>query len=201
MNALSHFRIGRGDWLKTIEEFGRSIHPDFWSGFTLASADAIRECEDALNRRLPEDFSEFLRLRGFGPFASRIHGGIDGPQVIVEGCPGPLYMCVRGAHNIQEDQLRRFYCTKGSYNPNPTVLFKGATLFNGVDLLDVIQIGWDGLAGYHQLIESPAKYGFGYLVITGDITMEDRQPDFSTALATILTEIKRRVNESTTSAK
>lgn len=189
MGRLSGLRIGAGAWRESLDACGRDIHPDFWSGFVTASPQEIKECENALRRTLPEDFKVFLRGIGYGKFPRHIGGGIDSLEDIVMECVGPIWMTVHGANKIPDNELHTFYVSRGAINPAPHLLKPTSLVVCGVNVLDMVQIGTNGMCCYHQLVLDPHRYGFGYCLLTPEATLEDRRGDFSAALVTILSNM------------
>ena len=86
-----------------------------------------------------------------------------------------------------KEEQRRFYITRGGTNPNPTKFTHAITQYPGVDLFDLVQIGYDGMSCYYQLIcHKRDENGSGFCRITPEGTIDDRTSSFSEALCLIL---------------
>jgi hypothetical protein len=81
----------------------------------------------------------------------------------------------------------RFYLTRGEFNPAPQNYTVEALMFEDVNLLDLLQIGTNGMACYHQLYVGSRPHRLGYCLLTPERTMEDQAPSFSEGLKKILT--------------
>ena len=189
MSALDGFKIGEGNWLSVINEYGRSIRPDFWDDFKPVPESDIVTCEKEINRPFPADFREFWRIKGSGQFAGRVNGDIYSPKEVVLGCDGSIHMCVKDAYRQGADIVRRLYITRGSENLAPNVFSPATMRLDDIAFVDLIQVGTDGMCCYHQLVTDGGISGFGYCLLTNSCEIENKQPDFSAALVSILTQI------------
>jgi hypothetical protein len=179
--------IGSGGWEEKLRAQGAELDPAFWAGFKPAPASEIERIERSLQRTLPEDFKLFLRHVGSGNFPWNLGGGIFTPDEIIVGCSGPLWMLKGSSGWATEDEHRRFYATRGAENPNPAKFTRGVTMHGDIDLLDLVQIGDDGLGCYYQLVCPPlAKKRLGFCKITPSEKMEDCCASFSEGLHNLM---------------
>jgi hypothetical protein len=181
------FTIGRGSWAEEIRYYTAEIAPNYWSDFRVLSLEEVAGIEREVQRRLPEDFKEFLRTFGYGRFPKPYHGNIYGPEEFVHGCHGHLFLILDSSRWASRDEQRQFYVTRGGYNPAPNEYTRESLLFNRIDLLDLLQIGTNGMCCYHQVYVGEKPGPFGYCLLTPERTAEDQTPSFSEGLKTILT--------------
>jgi len=186
-NGPFQFSIGRGSWIQEIRYYTTQLNPQYWARFGPLKSAEISLIEKEVGRRLPEDFKEFLRVFGCGRFPSAFGGDIYNPAEFVHGCHGHLYMMLGSNAWASDDEQRQFYVTHGAYNPAPARYSHEALDFEGVDLLDLLQIGTNGLAYYHQIYVGDQPCAMGYCMLTPERTMEDAAPSFSEGLKMMLT--------------
>lgn len=185
------FTIGRGDWVGEARAFTDQFDPSYWDDFRPCREKDIAACERDVNRQLPDDFREFLLRVGAGSFGDR--GDIYTPEEIVLACPGPLYTLLDSADWASEEEHRRFYASRGDENPRPDLFTADALTFEGVDLIDLLQIGTDGQCCYHQLYLAKPPRPFGYCLLDSD-RLEARLASFSDGLKHILSLALRSAN-------
>jgi len=181
------FTIGEGSWADEIRYYTRELNPNYWKAFRPLDSQEIQKVERSVGRSLPEDFKEFLRVFGCGAFPEPYGGLIYTPDQFVRGCHGHLFMVLGSSSWATEERQRHFYVTRGAANPNPLKYTREALLFEGIDLLDLLQFGTNGLASYHQLFVGGITGGLGYCLLTPERTIEDEAPSFSEGLKFILT--------------
>ena len=179
------FRIGHGDWVDEIRAITDKITPSYWADFRPVSKVEIAGVEREVSRVLPEDFRLFWRTFGCGKFPETFGGDICTPDDVCMACHGPLLMKLGSADWASEDDQRRFYRTRGGFNPAPNKFTASVLSFEDVNLLDLLQIGTDGSCCYHQLFVGSAPGPFGYCLLTADV-IEDRAASFSDGLRMIL---------------
>lgn len=181
------FKIGKGTWVEEIRYYTAELNPDYWAGFRALNSVEIGRIERDTGRNLPEDFKEFLRVFGCGRFPEPYGGDIYSPEEFIHGSHGHLFMILGSSKWASDEEQRRLYVTRGAYNPNPTKYTSEALLFEGVDLLDLLQIGTNGLAGYYQIYVGQKPGRLGYCLLTPEPSLEDEAPSFSEGLKKILT--------------
>jgi hypothetical protein len=180
------FTIGQGNWADEIRYYTTDLNPDYWARFRPLAAEQVAEVERTVGRKLPEDFREFLRVFGCGSFPEPYGGDIYEPEDFAHGCHGHLFMILGSSKWASRDEQRRFYVTHGAYNPAPDKYTGEALEFEGVNLLDLLQIGTNGLCCYHQVYVGDKPGSLGYCRLTPEQTMEDAAPSFSEGLKKIL---------------
>jgi len=175
--------VGSADWEKAIRGFTDRLDLDFWDRFTPVTPSEIDHIERELNRILPFDFRSFLLTFGVGDFPIKFGGGFFTPSEIIEGCAGPILMLLGSAAWAASEEQRRYYITRGRDNPNLTKFTPSITRYAGGDLFDFVQVGYDGMSCYYQLIcPNRAENDSGFCRITPEGTIEDRTSSFSEAL-------------------
>lgn len=191
MPQRAHILVGEAGWEKSLQLETADLNPDFWAGFRVVSSQEIEHVENVLQRRLPGDYKLFLKAFGCGDFPYKFGGGFFSPDEIIEGCAGPILMLAgTNAWAGIEDQ-RRFYISRGEFNPDPVRFTPNITKYLGVSLFDLVQIGYDGMGCYYQLIcphQSDAQLGF--CRITPEGTLEDRYLSFSEGLRAIFSRFR-----------
>ena len=178
--------IGISGWEARLEAATSNFGASFWTRFTPVSAAEVASLEATLNRTLPADFRCFLAMIGAGDFPDEFGGGIFDPGEIIEGCAGPLLMHLGSGPWATDEEHRAFYVSRGANNPNPAKFVSGVTDFRGIDLLDLVQMGYDGMSCYYQLFCEGAASGTGFCRITPEQTLEDKCRSFSGGLWMIL---------------
>jgi len=187
------FTIGLGDWVGEARAFTDQFDSSYWDDFRPCREEEIATCERALNRHLPDDFREFLLRVGAGKFGDR--GQISTPEQIVLGCPGPLFFVLNSAKWATKDEHRRFYASRGEWNPRPDLFTsKAMRILGDVNLFDLLQIGSDGQCCYHQLNLASPPRPFGYCLLEPDRIIDDALPTFSDGLKNILALAWRDAN-------
>jgi hypothetical protein len=181
------FVIGEGSWADEIRFYTSELNPKYWADFKPLSAGEIVSIEQNVRRRLPEDFKEFLRIFGCGRFPEPYGGNVYAPDDFVRGCCGHLYMILGSSEWATDEDYRRFYVTRGAFNPGPRKYSEEDLLFENVNLLDLLQFGTNGGCCYHQVYVGEGKGPLGYCLLTPEKTMEDEAPSFSDGLKLILT--------------
>ena len=180
------FTIGRGDWVGEARAFTDQFDPRYWDDFRPCREEDIAACERDVNRQLPDDFREFLLRVGAGKFGDRGH--ICTPEDIVLTCSGPLRFVLGSAKWATTDEHRRFYASRGKWNPRPDLFTaKAMRILGDVNLFDLLQIGSDGQCCYHQLNLASPPRPFGYCLLEPDRIIEEPLPTFSDGLKNILT--------------
>jgi hypothetical protein len=130
---------------------------------------------------------------GAGSFSPHFYGNIYSPDDIIAACPGPIFMTKGVAELASEKEFRRFYATRGGYNPNPEKLKSRSMTHQGVNLFDLVQIGTDGACAYHQLHIKERSPKFGYCMITEGGEYESKLPSFTKGLRNILLVHKKAI--------
>jgi SMI1 / KNR4 family (SUKH-1) len=179
------FVIGQPKWADAVRRLTGEIGPDYWDDFRPLSSSDIGAIETALNRRLPNDFKQFLLEFGSGKFPDEFGGNVYSPQDILAACHGPLLMQLGSAKWASDEAQRGFYISHGRENPDPKRFTTGVLTQMGFSLLDLLQIGTDGSCGYHQLFVGEDPAPFGYCLLLED-EVSDKLPSFSEALFKIL---------------
>ena len=182
-----NFRIGEGNWIDEVRKVTTKLDPSYWSHFRPVAQDEMERLEQEINRSLPQDFRLFWAEFGAGQFPVRFGGNIYTPEEIFLCCHGPLLMKAGSAAWASDEDQRRFYCSRGSFNPNPTKFTSDVLRFEEISLLDLLQIGTDGSCCYHQLFVGQSPKPFGYCLLTDDV-IEDKAPSFSDGLRIIFKE-------------
>jgi hypothetical protein len=180
------FVIGSGSWAQEIRYYTEELDPEYWANFRPLGDGEIQEIERDVGRTLPGDFKEFLRSFGCGAFPRRYGGLIYSPEDFANGCHGHLWMILGSSEWASEDEQKRYYVTRGAFNPNPKKYTSDSVIFDGISLLDLLQFGTDGLACYHQVYVGDKSGPVGYCLLTPDRTMVSRAPSFSDGLKLIL---------------
>lgn len=190
---ILRFSIGSNDWVREARSFTDQFDPTFWDGFRRCREEEIAECERIVRRTLPDDFREFLLEIGSGKFEN-CGGSIYTPEMIPLACPGPLWSLLKGARSVSEDELCRFYASRGAENPRPDIFNSESLNVDGVNLFDLLQIGVVGNGCYFELYLGvpPRPFGFCHLDPTGVI--EERLPSFTDGLKLILIQAWETAN-------
>jgi hypothetical protein len=178
------FVIGQRGWADQVRRFTDDVSPDYWNDFTAVSDAELASLERSLNRRLPEDFREFLKTFGCGSF-TEFGGNIYSPDDMIAACPGPLWMRLGSSDWASEDAHRCYYISRGRENPDPQRFTSAAINQFGFSLLDLLQIGTDGGCGYLQVFVGDRPGPFGYCVLH-ETEVEDKLPTFSDGLFSIV---------------
>lgn len=186
-NGPFNFVIGEGSWEQQIRYFTAELDQAFWCGFHPVSSIDIARIEAETCRKLPDDFKMFLRVFGCGGFPLKYGGDISSPDEIIFGCHCHLWTVLGSAGWAKPEEQQRFYISRGAYNPNSAKYTANAMVFDDVNLLDLLQIGSNGMGCYHQLYVGAQRNTFGYGLLTPEITVEDASPSFSEGLRWILT--------------
>jgi hypothetical protein len=174
--------IVQEDWLRAARALTDPFVPDYWDDFRPRSVVEIESCEQSLQRRLPADFRDFLLWVGCGEFPRRLGGDLYCPGEIITNCPGPLWMLLGSTHWADDEQHRRLYVTRGEYNPAPSLFTEERLHHDGHSLFDLLQIGTDGCANYHQLYVGPEPRPFEYCLLMEDGTETNKHGTFASAL-------------------
>lgn len=186
MASATSFIIGQGDWEQTVREFTSNIEINYWKDFVPVRELDVVLLEHYLRRKLPDDFKIFLKQFGSGRFPDKFGGCIYSPFEMYLACQGPLWMALGSGDWASEEDQRKFYITRGEFNPAPDKFTLESVIFQGVNLLDILQIGTNGACCYHQLGVSEKPSPFGYGLLTPSEIFEDVRIDFSKGLQTIL---------------
>jgi hypothetical protein len=181
------FVIGQGSWIEEIRYHTSELSPHYWADFQRLSLEEINTIEKEVGRRLPDDFKEFLGCFGSGRFPEPYYGSIYTPEDFIHGCHGHLYMLLGSSAWASDNEQRRFYVSRGEFNPAPKQYTLEALFFEDVNLLDLLQFGTNGLSCYHQVYVGEKPGPAGYCLLTPECTMEDASPSFSEGLKKILT--------------
>lgn len=180
------FTVGEGAWADEIRYYTRELNPDYWASFQPLSRRDIDAIERSVGRPLPEDLREFLRIFGCGAFPEPYGGIIYSPDDFAVACHGHLWMVLGSDSWASDDEQRRFYVSRGTFNPNPKKYTQEALSFGDLNLLDLLQFGTNGLACYHQIFVGERPGRIGYCLLTPERTMENEAPSFSEGLKLIL---------------
>jgi|GEM_PF-1888544 len=190
--ASLRFIIGQGNWFREARTFTNQFDPHYWDDFRPCREGEIAACERAVNRRLPGDFREFLLGVGAGNFGSG--GEIYTLEEIVLASHGPFLTMLGSADWATDEAQRRLYASRGADNPRPELFTDDAMICDGVNLIDLLQIGSDGQGCYHQLYLADPPRPFGYCLLDCGESFEDRLPSFTDGLKHILTMHWRSAN-------
>ena len=182
-----NFVIGKGQWAQEIRYYTEELDANYWANFQPLGHGAIQDIEKNVGRTLPQDLKEFLRTFGCGAFPRSYGGLIYTPEYFADGCHGHLWMILGSSEWASHEEQKRFYVTRGAFNPNPDKYTRECLAFEGVSLLDLLQFGTDGLGCYHQVFVGDSPGPIGYCLLTPEQTMEDRSPSFSEGLKLLLT--------------
>ena len=184
------FEIGKGDWKKQIFEIGYGIDKKFWNGINKVTLSDFHMIENAINRKLPEDFKQFYSEIGYGHFPFDFGHSFYSPSEIIDNCHAPVYFVtgsmIPNAEWAKNEEQRKFYISHGINNPNPAKFTKEVLIFDNINLLDLVQFGADGSCCYHQLYTGNAK-NIGYCLLTG-YAIENIGISFSSALKRMFEE-------------
>lgn len=187
-SILSGFLIGKDGWPLKIRSLTDQFDKHYWDNFRPCNTDEIIECEHRIKRKFPFDFREFLLRVGAGHFGEQKGNGvIYTPEAIVLACSGPLRAVLGSSKWATREEHLRFYASRGAYNPCPTKFTEEALVHDGVNLLDLVQIGSDGGGNYHQLNVAEPTRPFSYCLLADGSSIEDRLPCFSDGLKLFLT--------------
>lgn len=179
--------IGSENWPQDLRKWADSVERELWRDFIPVPPDEIELLGKSLGRVLPGDFRAFLSIVGSGNFPVRFGGGIFSPTEILEGCAGPLVMLLGSSRWASDEDNRRFYITRGEFNPDPERLVSSVTKYDNIDILDLVQIGYDGMSCYYQLVcPITTRPQFGFCRITPDGVFDDRAESFSRGLTRML---------------
>ena len=180
------FTIGHGQWAEQIRYFTTELDPNYWKNFRPCTVDEILTIERETQRTLPEDFKEFLRIFGHGSFVWPFLGGIYDPDEIISVCHAHLWTFLQSGDWASGEEQQKFYVSRGVFNPNPEKFTPDVLTTEYGNLFDLMQIGTDGLCGYHLLgvASPPASFGYGLLDVQGGVN--DMAGSFSDGLRHIL---------------
>jgi hypothetical protein len=183
-----HIRIGSPNWRDDLINSTNRLGDGFWNHFTPVAENQLEILEKQVGRRLPDEFKEFYRLICYGNFEPG--DGFNSPDDIVTRLGAPIYF-VRGSlmpgqEWATEYEHRRLWVSQGKENPNPDAFTEEVLTLNGVKLYDLLQIGADGSACYHQLYVGPDPIPFRYCLLTDYGTIENTALTFSEALGKII---------------
>jgi hypothetical protein len=190
-------QIGAKNWIQELKSRTEPLGPDFWSGFTPGTEADVRQIETRIQRKLDGEFCEFYRAIGHGNFRNKQgYGGIYTPDEIVQGMANPIYFITGsmtpGAEWASLDRQIELWLSRGQSNPDPTRFTEKVLTLDGVKLYDLLQIGSDGMCGYHQLYVGLEPAPLRYCLLTEVQEMEDRTMTFSAGVEAI---IRRQISE------
>ena len=196
---IPRFVIGEGQWADEIRAFTALLHPEYWHGFRPLSEEEIAALEQSLQRSLPRDFRQFLLTFGAGQFPGELGGGIWPPETVYENCHG-LFTFLLGSFGwAPEEDQRRFYVSRGAFNPAPE-LFTDEVLETELgSLFDLLMIGEDGCGCYHVIYVGQEPGDVAYCLATDTPSFEDCASSFSEGLRLIMLnhwQMKTGFNES-----
>jgi len=153
------------DW---IDELEAGVKATLWASFTAATPQDLVEIENSIRRPLPEDFSIFYQRIGYGRWPHPYGGGIYSPEDIIATIGAPIYFALGSLMPEKEwataAQYRELWLTQGKTNPDRQRFTDRALGFHGMSLLDLLQIGTDGSAGY-QMLNLSNSSRIKYLVV------------------------------------
>jgi len=195
MNVPS-FEIGKDNWAKVVREFAESLDKAYFAEFQTVTAGQIADVETKVNRQLPDDYKTFLLEFGAGSFTEEVGGG--GFYTPEELCIEPscaIYFFTGTAGEVSDEIHERFYRSYGKDNGAPDVFTTERITHDGVNLLDMFQIGSNGACCYHALHVGPEPKPFGYALMSDCHDFEDQAATFSEGLAGILEQHWEYVNE------
>jgi len=183
-----HIQIGSPNWRNNLISSASRLGDDFWDHFTPVTENQLNILEKRIGRRLPDEFKEFYRIIGYGNFAPG--DGFYSPDEIV-ACLGASIYFVRGSLLPGEEwateyEHQRLWTSRGNENPDPDAFTEEVLTLNGVKLYDLLQIGADGSACYHQLYVGPDPIPFRYCLLADSGTIENTAITFSEALEKII---------------
>jgi hypothetical protein len=183
------FTIGQGQWDKHIRDLTAEMDAQYWMEFHPVAEADVAKIESETHRKLAPDLKEFLRVFGAGWFPQKFGGGIYMPTDMTQGCHMHLAMVLGSLGSspwASEEGQRRYYVTRGQFNPAPDKYTEEAVRLEDVSLLDLMQIGNDGLCGYMQVYVGDAPPPFGFCIIRPERQIERRAGSFSEGLRTLL---------------
>ena len=138
-----------------IDELQSGIKEELWSEFHPVGEQEVEALELELGRSLPIDFKEFYKKIGYGRWPDKYGGGIYSPEEILEVVGAPIYYVLGslfpGNEWASAAEHRKLWLSRGDFNPNPQLFSTNSLEFNGMNLLDLLQIGSDGSACYQML--------------------------------------------------
>lgn len=180
--------LNEDDWLESLRVQAASFCPAYWQEFCPASDRQIIEAESKIQRHFSDDFRRFIFEIGSGRFPDIYGGCVYSPAEIVETCAGPIWM-VYGTHKLMRpEEHRRFYATRGVFNPVEEKLHPTELNVDAISLFDLIQIGADGYGCYHQLHIGNAEPDFRYCKLTPWGTCENRLTSFREFITELVAE-------------
>ncbi len=183
-----HIRIGSPNWRNDLINSTSRLGNDFWDHFTPVAENQLNILEKQIGRRLPDEFKEFYRIIGYGNFEPG--DGFYSPDDIVACLGAPIFFVrgslISGKEWATEYEHRQLWLSRGKENPNPDVFTEEVLTLNGAKLYDLLQIGADGSACYHQLYVGSDPIPFRYCLLTDSGTIENTALTFSEALEKII---------------
>ncbi len=185
---MIHIQIGSPQWQSALISATKRRGGDFWTRFTPVSTADLQKLETRIGRNLPNEFKEFYHSIGYGFFEPG--DGFYSLEDIVACLGAPIYFVLGslmpGKEWATKEQHVRLWMSRGVDNPNPSLFTQEALTLDGIRLYDLLQIGADGSACYHQLYIGPDPAPFRYCLLTDSGTIENIATSFSEALDIIV---------------
>jgi hypothetical protein len=164
------------DWIERLQLGDKK---DLWANFQTASGDEISAIEKTIRRTLPRDFCEFYARIGYGYWSS--YGDIYSPGDITNALAAPVYWALGsltpGSEWASPEEHRELWLTRGMVNPAPGKFTKESLTYNGLSLLDLLQIGSDGCCGY-QMLHLSASSDIEFVLINDSLEIEFQTSSF-----------------------
>lgn len=165
MKEINQTRWFRVNWCDELKFGRKSI---LWEHFRPVTDTELGELESTIARKLPEDYLEFMRKIGCGSISRG--GDIYSPEQVNHSVGVPIYFTagsmMHGKEWATAAEHREFWLSGGKKNPNPEMFTNEVLRFHDMSLLNLLQIGSDGSAGY-QMLNLDEASSTKYLLITG----------------------------------
>jgi hypothetical protein len=181
-------QIGSSNWVQELMAKSAPLGNDFWSNFRKVNGGELVQLENAIGRKLPEEFKEFYRLVGCGSFP--LGGSFESPVEIASSLAAPIFFVTgsmtHGAEWASHEDHKKLWLSRGQSNAAPQRFTEDSLTLDGVKLYDLLQFGSDGCCCYHQLYVGPQPAPFCYCLLTDSQTIENMCPTFSRAMESIV---------------
>ena len=180
-------RIGTAGWVTILKELTEPLDPDYWAAFRPVPAAELTKLEQAMQRKLPDEFVEFYRTVGCGKFPSA--GAFYSPADIEACLSVPIYYMLgslsQGKEWCTEEEHDRLWLTRGAFNPAPDKFTKEALTSNGVPLYDLLTFGYDCGGALYNIYVGPPRSPLGFCILYSQ-EIEATYPSLSVGIETMI---------------